>query len=369
MRIAIIHYWLVQMRGGERVLEHLCKMYPDADIFTHVVDRSAISSVILEHAIHTTFIDRLPLSRRHYQKYLPLMPRALELLDLNAYDMVISCEAGPAKGVITRPDAVHVTYCHSPMRYLWDQYAQYHAASGLGARLAMPLFAPSLRLWDMASAARPDRIMANSGYIKARIAKSWRRDATIVYPPVDTQLYAPGTDISDEYLWVGQLVPYKRPDLAIDAFNQSGRRLHVVGDGALLESLMARAGPTIRFTRHMDFASLRAAYASTRGLVFTAEEDFGLIPVEVMASGRPILAFRRGGTLETVVANETGLFFDEKSVESLLDGLDRFERWLPQFDPATAVRRATCFSPDRFRREFAAVVAAAWADRDHHAAP
>jgi len=363
LRIAIVHYWLVGMRGGERVLEHLCQMYPDADIFTHVVDPERISSIILRHDIHTTFIARLPFAKRQYQKYLPLMPRALELLDLEAYDLVISCEAGPAKGVITRPDAIHLTYCHSPMRYLWDQYPQYHAAGGFGARVMMPLFAPSLRQWDMTSAARPDRIMANSAYIKARIAKSWRRDATVVYPPVDTTLFTPAGDASDEYLWVGQLVPYKRPDLAVDAFTRSGRKLHVIGDGARLGQLQARAGLTIRFTRHADFASLRAAYASARALVFTAEEDFGLIPVEVMASGRPVLAFARGGAMETVVGGETGLFFDHKTIESLLDGLDRFEAWLPRFDPLAAVARAQAFGPARFRRAFTAVLDEAIADR------
>lgn len=363
VRVAIIHYWLVQMRGGERVLEHICRMYPDADIFTHVVDPSAISATILKHRIFQTFIARLPFATRHYQKYLPLMPRALEALDLSAYDLVISCEAGPAKGIITRPDAVHVTYCHSPMRYLWDQYAQYHADGGAAARLLMPLFAPSLRMWDTVSAARPDRIMANSDYIRRRIAKSWGRAATVVYPPVDTRLFAPAPYATDEYLWVGQLVPYKRPDLAIDAFNQSGRKLHVIGDGAMLASLQARAGPSIRFTRRMGFSALRDAYAGARALVFTAEEDFGLIPVEVMASGRPVIAFARGGAVETVVAEETGVFFAEKSVEALLEALDRFESWLPAFDPARAVARARTFSPDRFQTDFSAVVAAAWRDR------
>ncbi|WP_277970055.1 glycosyltransferase [Sphingomonas echinoides] len=363
MRVAIIHYWLVGMRGGERVLEILCRMYPDADIFTHVVDRTAMSSTILHHDIHTTFIAKLPFAKRHYQKYLPLMPRALELIDLEAYDLVISCEAGPAKGVITRPDAIHLTYCHSPMRYVWDQYAQYRASGGWAVRMMMPLFAPSLRQWDTTSAARPDRIMANSAYIKARIAKSWRRDATVVYPPVDTALFTPSRDVTDEYLLVGQLVPYKRPDLAVDAFTRTGRKLHVIGDGAMLAALQARAGPTIRFTRRADFAALRAAYATTRGLVFPAEEDFGLIPVEVMASGRPVLAFGRGGALETVVAGETGLFFDRKTVDSLIAGLDRFEAWLPHFDPLTAIARALQFDPERFRQGFAAVVAQAVADR------
>ncbi|MBT0668689.1 glycosyltransferase [Novosphingobium profundi] len=340
------------MRGGERVLEHICDMFPDADIYTHVVRPERLSDKLRTRRIHTTFISRLPLARSQYQKYLPLMPRALEALDLSAYDLVISSEAGPAKGVITRPDATHVTYCHSPMRYIWDQYHQYRGATGLGGRLTMPLFAPGLRAWDFASAARSDLIMANSEYIRARIAKFWGREATVVYPPVDTALFTPDAQPDDEYVWIGQLVPYKRPELAVDAFSRSGRKLHVIGDGAMFESLRARAAPNVRFTKRLDFSALRAAYAKARALVFTGEEDFGMIPVEAMASGRPVIAYGRGGALETVVDGETGLFFHEDTAEALAAAVERCETWLERFSPQVAVRQAQRFSPEAFRTRF-----------------
>ena len=359
MRVAIIHYWLVGMRGGERVLEHLCEMYPDADIFTHVVDRAKLSPLLQKRRITTSFIARLPFAVKHYQKYLPLMPRALEQLDLTAYDLVISCEAGPAKGVITRPDAAHVTYCHSPMRYIWDQYHQYRAESGRAARFLMPLFAPRLRRWDMASAARSDVLLANSHYVAARIRKFWGREARVIHPPVDTSLFHTSDAVDDEYLWAGQLIPYKRPDLAVAAFTRSGRRLHVVGQGPMLARLKAMAGPNVRFSERLSFDDLRAAYARCRALVFTAEEDFGLIPVEVMASGRPVLALGKGGALETVVAGVTGQFYHDSSEEALLAALDDFEGWLPQFSPAAAQTHAATFSPARFRAAIAAEVDAA----------
>jgi len=364
MRVAIVHYWLVQMRGGERVLEHLCDMYPQADIFTHVVNRAKLSPKLAARRIHTSWISRLPFATRHYQKYLPLMPAALEALDLSAYDLVISCEAGPAKGIITRPDAVHVTYCHSPMRYIWDQYHQYRRESGIGARLMMPLFAPRLRQWDMASAARSDRIIANSAYVAARVRKFWGREAQVVHPPVDTSLFAPSDEVSEEYLWAGQLIPYKLPDVAVEAFTASGRRLHVVGTGPMLPRLKAMAGPGIRFTERLDFNALRRAYARCKALVFTSEEDFGMIPVEVMASGRPVIAYGRGGALESVVDGLTGEFYHDSSRDGLLCALERFETWLPGFDPRDAINRAQDFTPARFREAMAQHIAAALAKND-----
>ena len=363
MRVAIVHYWLVSMRGGERVLEQLCEIFPRAEIFTHVVDHRVLSPRLRRHTIHTSFIARLPFARRHYQKYLPLMPRALEGLDLSEYDLVISCEAGPAKGVITRPDALHLTYCHSPMRYIWDQYHQYRAQSGWAARAMMPLFAPFLRQWDMASAARSDVVLANSHYVAARIAKAWGRAAQVVHPPVETELFAASEDVGEEYLWVGQLVPYKRPDVAVAAFLASGRRLHVVGEGPMLARLKEMAGgaPHVRFTPRLSFDGLRAAYAQSRALVFTAEEDFRLVPIEVMASGRPVLALGRGGALETVVPGVTGQFYTESSVPALTKALDDFEAWLPAFRPADAVARAREFSPQHFRAEIEAAVAEGFA--------
>lgn len=358
-RVAIIHYWLVTMRGGERVLERICELYPDADIYTHVVDRDALSQVLKKHRIFTTSIAKLPGARKHYQKYLALMPRALESLDLSAYDLVISCEAGPAKGVITRPDAVHVTYCHSPMRYIWDQYHAYANAGGRGARLFLSAVAPRLRIWDKASASRPDLIMANSHFVRRRIRKFWGREASVVYPPVDVEQFHQSDAVSDEFIWVGQLVPYKRPDIAVDAFTRSGRKLHVIGDGAMLGDLKRRAGPNVRFTTRMKFDQLREAYATARALVFTAEEDFGIIPVESQAAGRPVLVYGRGGGTETVVDGVTGLYITEQTTEAVITALDRFDAWLPSFSSAAAIAQAQNFTRARFLRGFAAQVALA----------
>lgn len=347
-RVAIIHYWLVTMRGGERVLERLLQLFPEADVFTHVYDPAAMSATIRAHTVRTSFIQKLPGARRHYQAYLPLMPMALEQLDLRGYDLVISSESGPAKGVIPAPDALHLCYVHSPMRYLWDHYHDYRAEAGWLRRAVMPMLCHGLRQWDTSSAARVDRVLANSSFIRDRIAKAWRREADVVHPPVDPALFSPSDEVEPGYLWVGQLVPYKRADLAIDAFNALGLPLTVVGDGPQAAMLRKRAGPTIRMIPRLDFGELRRAYARCRALVFTAEEDFGIVPVEVMASGRPVVAYGRGGALDSVVEGQTGLFFREQTSEALVAAVQRLEHWLPHFDPRAAMARARDFAPERF---------------------
>jgi glycosyltransferase involved in cell wall biosynthesis len=347
-KVAIVHYWLVTMRGGERVLERLLHLFPDADIFTHVYDEARVSRVIAARKVTTSFIQRLPGARRHYQKYLPLMPMALEQMDLRGYDLVISSESGPAKGVITDPDAMHLCYVHSPMRYLWDHYHQYRAATGAFNRALMPFLFHSLRTWDVASASRVDRYVANSRFIQRRIGRAWDKSSTVVHPPVDTALFAPSAQVDPTYLWVGQLVPYKRPDLAVAAFNRLGLPLTVVGDGPMAGALRRMAGPTVTIVPRLDFAALRRQYARCQGFVFTAEEDFGITAVEVMASGRPVLAFGKGGALDTVVERQTGLFFAEQTVDCLVDAVARFEAWLPFFEPGIAVLQAARFSPAAF---------------------
>jgi len=349
-RVAIIHYWLVTMRGGERVLERLLALFPEADIFTHVYDPSAVSDTIRARTVTTSFIQRLPGARKHYQSYLPLMPMALEHLDLRGYDLVISSESGPAKGVIAGPDALHLCYVHSPMRYLWDHYHDYRDATGPINKLLMPVLCHGLRKWDTSSSARVDRFLANSRFIQGRIAKAWRRPADVVHPPVDGTLFTPTADVSREYLWVGQLVPYKRADLAIDAFNRLGMPLTVVGDGPMAAQLRKLAGPTVRIIPRMSFDQLRAAYARCRALVFTAEEDFGIVPVEVMASGRPVVALGRGGALDSVVPGRTGVFFAEQTVDALVEAVEAMEAWLPAFDPQESVKRARAFAPEVFDR-------------------
>ncbi len=357
MRVAIVHYWLVGMRGGEKVLEELCLLYPQADIFTHVHDPARTSAVINAHRVTTTFIARLPFARRLYQRYLPLMPLALEELDLTGYDLVISSEAGPAKGVITHPDAMHVCYCHSPMRYLWDQYHTYRGRAGRLTRLVMSLTMPALRAWDVASAARVDHFVANSRFIARRIAKAYRRDSTVIYPPVDLDAFAIAPAPTREaYLAIGQLVSYKRFDLAVAACTALGRRLIVVGTGVDEARLKAMAGPTIEFKGWASKDELREITADCRALLFPGEEDFGIVPLEAMASGRPVIAYGSGGALDTVVPGETGVFFTTQSTEALSDAIRSFEAIEAGFDPERIRRHASGFGREVFRARMGAFI-------------
>lgn len=397
MRVAIIHYWLVGMRGGEKVVEALCRMYPQADLYTHVVAPEKLSAELAARHIRTSFIQKLPGSVRHYQKYLPLMPLALEQLDLRQYDLVISSESGPAKGVITRADTAHVCYCHSPMRYLWDFQQDYLDDAGRFMRFFMrPLF-HYLRMWDVLSAMRVDRIAANSRTVARRVARHWRRDATVVHPPVDCaalraalehgnprasfmpeQVAASATGVSGAaatgggggslpqpgyYLCLGQLVGYKRFDLAVQACTATGRRLVVVGDGEQRAALQQLAGPSVTFLGWCSAAEIAALYAGCRALLFPGEEDFGLVPVEAMALGRPVVAYGRGGATESVVDGTTGLFFDRQDVAALIDALERFEKDEAAFDAERIAHHAESFGEGRFRQEFAAVVDAALRDK------
>ncbi len=353
MRVALIHYWLVGMRGGEKVLEALCRMFPQADIFTHVVVPDRLSKTLRRHHIRTTFVSRLPMAASQYQKYLPLMPRALEQLDLTGYDLVISSESGPAKGVIAPPEAPHLCYCHSPMRYLWDQYHTYRAGAGWLTRQIMPHMAHRLRQWDVTSAARVDRFVANSTHVAARIEKYWRREAAIVHPPVLVDAFAPAPagELGDFYLWAGELAPYKRPDLVIEAFNRLGRKLVVIGGPEKTrKTLEARAKDNITFLGHVPFDVLKSHMARCKALLFPGEEDFGIIPVEAMASGRPVIAYGRGGALDTVIDGETGLLFRDQSTEDLIAAIERFEaEGLDRLDPAALRAHATRFDAAGFR--------------------
>ena len=352
LRVAVVHYWLVGMRGGERVLEHVLRLFPQADIFTHVYNPDAVSDQIRAHKVHTTFIDKLPFSRRLYKKYLPLMPTALEGLDLTGYDLVLSFEAGPAKGVVASPSALHVCYCHSPMRYLWDAYPEYRQSAGLVSRLMMQWTFPGLRVWDHATSARVDGFIANSDFIRRRIRRAYNRDALVVYPPAPVEQFQATPAAKSGYLWVGQMTPYKRGDIAVEAFNRLGAPLHMIGRGEMRNRLVASAKANITFTEKLSFADLRKAYADCRGLIYTAEEDFGIIPVEAMAAGRPVLAFARGGVLETVVPGQTGQFFATQTADCLVEAVRAFEAWLPNFKPEVAVSRAARFNSSQFEEGY-----------------
>lgn len=346
MKVALVHYWLVGMRGGEKVLEALCDIFPDADIFTLVVDREQISPKIARHTIHTSFLQKMG-GKRHYQKMLPLMPFALESFDLTPYDLVISSEAGPAKGIVPRPDATHICYCHSPMRYVWDLQPQYSAEAGWATRKILQLTGPLLRQWDVSTAARVDHFIANSRFVAKRIEKFYRRDASVIYPPVDLERFQIRQDIGDFYLCAGQITPYKKVEVAVEAFTRSGRKLVVMGGGASA-ALKEKAGPNVTFLGMVDDATMEENFARCRALVFPGVEDFGIIPLEVMASGRPVIAYARGGALETVVAGRTGMFFHEQTPEALNDAIDGFEAICGSFNPEAIRRHSAQFAGARF---------------------
>ncbi len=352
MKVAVVHYWLVGMRGGERVLEEILSLFPQAVIVTHVCDRPKLSKRILQHEIRETFISKLPFAKRKYQTYLPFMPLALEQMDMTEFDLVISSESGPAKGIICRPDAIHICYCHSPMRYIWDQMHVYRANASRLTRWLMPIVSHKLRVWDVTSAARVDHFIANSNYVSQRIEKFYRRSSDVLYPPVATDEFSTAhkSQIGSHYLMAGELVAYKRPDLAIEAFNKSGRSLTVVGEGNMRKTLEQKSGSNITFLGKVPFAELKHHFATCRALIFPGEEDFGIVPVEVMASGRPVVAFGRGGALDTIKEGETGMFFQGQTVSVLNKALDKFEtQLLPKVDGTQLRAHAEQFSRERFR--------------------
>ncbi len=357
MKVAIVHYWLFHMRGGEQVLEALCEMYPEADIYTHVYDPRHVSEGIRRHKVQTTFIQRMPFARKMYKAYLPFMPLALEMLDLSNYDLVISSESGPAKGVIVRADATHICYCHTPMRYLWDQYHVYYKGAGSLSRLSMPYLLHRMRRWDVTSAARVDHFIANSNCVAERIHKFWRRDSEVIAPPVSIDKFYVSADHDDFYLCVNELVGYKRVDLAIAACNALQRRLVVIGDGPEAKALQKMAGPTIEFLGHVPHSVLRDYLSRCRALLFPAYEDFGITPVEALASGRPVVAFARGGVRDTLIDGRTGALFAEQTPPSLIEAMIRFEAVEHVFDSEFMANHAAKFSRAVFKEKFAASVA------------
>ncbi|MCW8354473.1 glycosyltransferase [Marinomonas pontica] len=297
MKVAIIHYWLVNLRGGEKVLEALCELYPEADIYTHVyAPENFKDSVISKHSIRQSFISKLPLAKRWYQNYLPLMPLALEQFDLSDYDLVISSESGPAKGVIPAPGKPHICYCHSPMRYAWDMYYDYKKRYGWLKRLLMIPLLHYIRRWDQVSSMSVSHFVANSHFVAGRIKSFYHRESTVIHPPVDfTEFSLSNSESDDYYLMLGQLVPYKKADMAVRAFNSSGKKLKIIGQGEQLEELRQLANDNVEVLGRLPFGEIKDLLAHCKALIFPGVEDFGIVPLEAMACGRPVIAYRKGG--------------------------------------------------------------------------
>lgn len=364
MRVAIIHDWLTVNAGAEKVLKQMLLLYPQAEIFTLVdflseEDRSFLGS----HKVHTSFIQKLPRARKSYRSYLPLMPLAIEQFDLSGFDLVLSSSYAVAKGVLTGPDQVHVCYCHSPIRYAWDLQPQYLRESGLdrGLKSAIARIILSyIRMWDVRTANGVDHFIANSTFIARRIRKVYGRDSVVIPPPVDIPETLPSPIRQDYYVTASRLVPYKRIDLIIEAFNQMpDRKLVVIGSGPMLEQMKRLAKHNVSVLGYQPQEMLEKHLAEARAFVFAAEEDFGIAPVEAQAFGTPVIAFGKGGILDSVIEGETGIFFESQSAESIIDAISRFESDLRQWDHAQIARHAGTFNPNSFRERLRTEISAA----------
>jgi glycosyltransferase involved in cell wall biosynthesis len=365
LRVAINHYWFNGYGGGERVIEALAEVFPQADFFSLLAAEDHDVPALRNRRLTTSFVGKLPGATRWHRHFLPLYPFALEQFDFSDYDLVISSESGPAKGIITSPRTCHICYCHSPMRYIWDMYHDSRNSMNPVTRAIFSLTAHYMRLWDLSTAARVDYFVANSRYIAARIRKCYRRESTVIHPPANVSGGYIADKIEDYYLVVSRFVPYKRVDLAIQACNQLRRRLRVVGDGPEYKTLKRMAGPSVEFLGRLSEDSLHEVYARCRALLFPGEEDFGIVPVEAQSHGRPVIAYGRGGALETVageiacdydIAHSTGVFFENPTADSLGEAILRFERVEGQFRPEFIRSSVERFSLERFKTEIAAFV-------------
>jgi len=349
-RVALVHDWLTGMRGGEKCLEVLCELFPDAPIYTLLHVKGAMSPLIESREIHTSFIQHLPSVEEKYRMYLPFFPAAVGSFDFSGFDLIISTSHCVAKGAKPGPGALHLCYCFTPMRYVYEMYDEYFGKgqAGLVVRGAMAGAAPILRWWDKRTSSRVDNFVAISEHVRKRIERHYHRDADVIFPPVDTERFRLSEKDEGYYLIVSALVPYKRVDLAVGAFNRIGARLVIVGKGPDEEKLRAIAGPSVEFAGWKDDDELARLYGGAKALIFPGEEDFGIVPLEAMASGKPVIAFAKGGALETVVNGVTGVFFREQSEPALEAAVH--EASSIRFDPERINERALQFSRSKFKQ-------------------
>jgi len=369
VRVVLVHDWLTGMRGGEKVLEALCRIFPQAPLYTLLHVPGSVSSLIEQRPIRTSFLQSLPLAQKRYRHYLPLFPQAVNSLKLPPCDLVLSTSHCVAKAVRPPRGAVHVSYLHTPMRYIWDMYSDYFGPGrGGAARYVMPLLRGRFQRWDVSTCGRVHHFLANSRHVAMRIERHYGRQAQVIHPPVDAARFAPSASVEEYYLVVSALVPYKRVDLAIQACNQAGRRLLVVGSGPEEERLRAMAGPGVEFLGWVSDEHLAGLYAKARAFLFPGEEDFGITPLESMASGRPVVAYAKGGAMETVVGLHdqagrppTGVFFHRQEAGALAAALDQLEANLDSFDPQALAEHAAGFDTKVFMRKMSAYLAEALA--------
>jgi glycosyltransferase involved in cell wall biosynthesis len=357
MRVALVHDWLTGRRGGELVLAQLIRLFPGSEIFTLLHVPGSVGPDVESRPIHTSPLQRVPGIAHRYRTFLPVMPAALRFLDLRGFDLVVSSSHCVAKGAHVPAGTPHLAYVHSPMRYMWDQFDAYFGPgrASLPVRLAAAASRPALQAWDRRTAADPDAMVANSHHVAQRIARFWGREADVIHPPVDLARFGGASKAAGAprgqaryFLWLGALAPYKRVDLAVEAFRRTGQELWIAGDGQDRRLLRQGLPPNVRWLGKVADADVPELYRGARALIFPGEEDFGIAPLEALASGRPVIALARGGALETLTP-ETGLFFDGPAPELLVDALQRFETFERSFDPARARARADEFSEERFR--------------------
>ncbi|MCB1107757.1 MAG: glycosyltransferase family 4 protein [Chlamydiia bacterium] len=354
MKVALVHDWLTTVGGAEKVLKALTETFP-AELFTLVKDLKRLEGTPFEKMdIKTSFIQKLPRAKKNYRSYLPLFPMAIEQFDLSDYDLVISSSHSIAKGVLTHADQLHICYCHTPMRYAWDLYQQYLRESKLKSGIKgvfAKFFLHYLRMWDTHSSSRVDAYVANSHYVARRIQKLYEKEACVVYPPIDTDYFSLCTEKEDYYLTASRMVPYKKIDLIVEAFGKMpDKKLVVVGDGPEMGKVKEKGSKNIEILGYQDDATLRSLLQKAKGFVFAALEDFGILPVEAQSSGTPVIAYGRGGALETVLENQTGVFFKEQTVSSLIQAVEAFEQ--KRFDPYQIRRHAESFGEAIFKERF-----------------
>lgn len=373
MKVAIVHEWLVTRAGSERVVEEILALFPHADLFTLICALPPGQDQILRgRTVRTSFLQNLWGAKTRHRLFMPLMPLAVEQFDMSGYDLIISSSHAVAKGVITGPNQTHLSYIHSPMRYAWDLQQTYLDESGLtrGLRSALArLLLHYLRIWDLRTANGPDRMIANSAYIARRIAKVYRREADVVHPPVDVEHLPFSAERDDYYLAASRMVPYKRMALIVSAFAcMPDRKLVVVGDGPEMPQVRKLATSNVQICGYLDDAGLREKMRRARAFVFAAEEDFGIMPVEAQACGAPVIAFGRGGSLETVIGPDkdkpTGLFFGSQTEDAIIEAVERFERLSSLFTPQNCRANAEKFTRENFRRNFLRIVEEEMAGRD-----